>query len=230
MLSCQKETETDCVWDYPVKPGTDEWVNLDSYNERIKVCQIPDKILFCLSTEKLTDICLRYPFIYDVFAFNDWNAGLDNLFSTFNGIRELYKRTDVSKELLKRYQAKMHKISLFAETDSEPDEELFNLSICALEWLLARYTQMNEATIDNCKEILQNLVVGYETENLYESKRGGLYVCSSNLFARAHVIVKICQLCIEKIPQGHNNLIFSCNYNDIETTGAIDELSYELIK
>jgi hypothetical protein len=221
--------EKKLTWDYPVKPDMEEWKSLDHNQGKINACQIPEKILSSLTTIELTDICLRYPLIYDIFAFNDWNIGIDNLFNTFNGIRELYKRTDVSKELLKRYQIKMQKLTLLVETGSAPNEEFFNLSICALEWLLARYSQMNEVTIDNCKEVLQNLLIGFETENLYENKRGGLYL-PTNFFSRACVIKKMISGNLERIPEGNRNSVFTGQLSDIETAEMINELSYELIK
>ena len=84
--------EKKTVWDYPVKPGTEEWKKFTSNEEMVNACQIPEKILSTLSTEDLMELCLQYPLIYDVFAFENLNHGLDKLFDDFNGIRELYQR------------------------------------------------------------------------------------------------------------------------------------------
>ena len=46
------------AWDYPVKPGTEEWKSLKSHCEKISVCQIPNEILKNCSTEDLLEICL----------------------------------------------------------------------------------------------------------------------------------------------------------------------------
>jgi len=109
--------EKKLVWDYPVKRGTVEWKKLKSNEEKVNICQIPENILSSLSTENLTDICLQYPLLYDIFAFNDMNQGIDNLFNDFHGIRELFKREQVLKELLKRYQEKMQNLSFLDKTD-----------------------------------------------------------------------------------------------------------------
>jgi hypothetical protein len=89
------------TWDYPVKPGMEEWKKFESNEDMVNACQIPEKVLASLSTEELTDICLQYPLIADVFAFENLNEGLNKLFSDFNGI--LYKRADIASNLSKRY-------------------------------------------------------------------------------------------------------------------------------
>lgn len=37
-------------WDYPIKPGTEEWTNFKSGQEMLNACQIPENILKNLST------------------------------------------------------------------------------------------------------------------------------------------------------------------------------------
>ena len=111
------KSDNDCenarLWDYSVKPGMDEWAKFQSNEEMVYACQIPENILLCLSTEDLIDLCLRYPLLTDFFVFESLNTGLDKLFSDFNGIRELYKREDVSSSLLKRYNEKIQSFSHF---------------------------------------------------------------------------------------------------------------------
>jgi hypothetical protein len=130
--------EKKLAWDYPVKPGTEEWGKLDSNEAMVKACQIPEKILASLSTEELADICLLYPLLYDVFAFNDLNNGLDKLFSDFNGIRELYKREYLSGSLIKRYVQKVQNFSFLDEQVSDREKGYFIISVSALEVLLSR--------------------------------------------------------------------------------------------
>ena len=95
------------MWDYPVKPGTEEWKQSQSYEEKIKSCQIPEEVLTSLSTDDLTELCLRYPLLIDLFAFENINVGFNKMFSEFNGIRELYLRDGVLKNLKKKYDEKI---------------------------------------------------------------------------------------------------------------------------
>ena len=96
-------------------------------------------MLFRSSTNELIDICLRYPLLYDVFAFNNTDEGLDKLFSDFNGIRALYKRKDASDNLIKRYIQKIHSFSLLNENRSELEKGDFIVAVDMLELILSRF-------------------------------------------------------------------------------------------
>ena len=207
------------AWNYPMKPGMDEWKQLQSNESKVNACKIPDDILFCLSTEKLTDLCLQYPLFGDIFAFNFLDMGLNQLFINFNGIRELYKRKDVANYLIKRYMEKIQSLSL---QENEKLSTQFWYSIWGLDALLSRVEQQ-----ENLKEILRNLVVGYEAISVLDNNSRFLQY---NFFARAHVIIKICEQCLEEIPQGKNNAVFSPQGVSSETADIINQLSYQFIK
>lgn len=59
------------TWDFPVKPGTAEWKSLKDRYEQMKACQIPDDVLPSLSTEQMIELCLSYPLLIDILAFNN---------------------------------------------------------------------------------------------------------------------------------------------------------------
>jgi len=162
---------------------------------------------------------LQYPLLTDMFAFNTPDQGIDALFNDFNGIRELYKRNEVSKELLSWYNCQIRNCSLLKEKNfSDVEKRRFMGSISALEYLLSRVT-------DNYMDILKNLVAGYETKLKYPN-----YFCAGldhNLFARAHIIDNMCKQCFDDIPEkGH---LFAPIYLK-ETVDIINKLSYQLIK
>ena len=95
--------ESGVSWDFPVKPGSDKWKSLKNSYEKIKICQIPDNILFDLSTDHLIDICLEYPLLLDILAFNNILEGLSKYENDFNGFRELLNRYDAASVLLQKY-------------------------------------------------------------------------------------------------------------------------------
>jgi len=212
------------VWDYPVKPGTEEWKNT---KDRIKACQIPENILLSLSTEDLTELCLRYPFIDDFYYFNTIHQGIERLFDTFNGIRELYTREDVSKELLKHYQAKIQNISLLDKSTSRFERGLFIKSISVLEVLLSRCQSSNDVSKDNYREILQHLVAGYEKKIEYAEKFKGTGF-QTNFFSRAHIIQKISEQSMEGLSSKDRNSVLYSGMANEQSVRLIDELSYQL--
>ena len=99
-LNAQERKKT---WDYPVKPGMEEWQHFKSIDEMYKACQIPENILKTLDTESLAQICMDYPAPLVLIIYNSPQAGFSSFHSNFNGIRELFRRKDIGKYLLKKY-------------------------------------------------------------------------------------------------------------------------------
>jgi hypothetical protein len=91
-------------WDYPVKPGADAWKSLKNNAEKVQVCQIPGDVLATMNTKTLLNVCLDYPLLPDIFAFNNIKDGFGKFENDFNGFRELIKRDDAPKELLGLYK------------------------------------------------------------------------------------------------------------------------------
>ena len=217
------------VWDYPVKPGMEEWKKFHSYEERVNACQIPEEILFSLSTEDLTELCLRYPPLYCVFAFNNLNQGLDKLFKEFNGIRELYKRKDVSVCLIKQYTKNIRSFTFLNGKNSDIEKGYFIVSVDALEILLSRIDRQDNDEKDSLKEILQSLVTGYEEKLKYADyfKGSGF---QANFYSRSHVISKMNKSAFEQLPQNEKNSVLFSGMTDEQSINAINELSYQLIR
>jgi hypothetical protein len=92
---------TSDAYDYPVRPGTDEWKALDSTTARYEVCQIPEDTLKNMSTQGLVETVLDYPFFLNYTAYDDMQMGFDRLVENFNGLQELYTRRDSGTEVLK---------------------------------------------------------------------------------------------------------------------------------
>jgi len=217
------------IWDYPVKPGMEEWKQFNSNEAKVNACQIPEEALSSLSTEDLTDLCLRYPLLWDFYAFNSTNDGLDKLFRDFNGIRELYKREDVSIYLTRRYLEKIQSLSFLDDTNSSLEKGLFVIYVSVLEGLLSRIELQNRNK-ENLKEVLQTLVTGYEGKLNYVEYFMG-FGLQTNFYSRAHVIAKMEPSFVEQLPHREKNAaLYSGMVADEQTVSVIDELSYQLIK
>ena len=93
------------VYDYPIRPGTEEWKALYSFNDMLEACQIPENVLESMSTSALVETVLDYPLLSVYTAHNDWQQGFDMLVSNFNGLKELFNRRDAGSELLDKYIA-----------------------------------------------------------------------------------------------------------------------------
>ena len=96
-----KCTRKKLTWDYPVKPGMEEWSKFETIDAMYQACQIPDEILKKLDTESLVDICLKFP-AQPIFPFfNTPQEGFMSYYYNFNGIRELLNRKDAGQFLLR---------------------------------------------------------------------------------------------------------------------------------
>ncbi|MDR2969455.1 MAG: hypothetical protein LBV32_07620 [Tannerellaceae bacterium] len=101
VLSAQTEK---AAWDYPVKPGMEEWKKFQTGQEMLDACQIPAKILSKLTTEALVEICINYPMAFDYLAYNNEREAISFMIEHFNGLKELSRRTDGASDLLKAYK------------------------------------------------------------------------------------------------------------------------------
>lgn len=102
LFSCSKDESVNCIpltfpdaYEYPIKPGTEEWIKLVSRDERAQACMIPLDILETISTGGLFESLLNYPFILDYGAWEKMQVGFEKLKSENIGFAELYSREDL---------------------------------------------------------------------------------------------------------------------------------------
>ena len=92
----------DTSYEYPVVPGTPEWLSYATVIGRRKACQVPDEILEHMTTDALLQTVLDYPFLSDMYAFNTIEMGYEAVRKHCNSLREFENRPD-RLETLSRY-------------------------------------------------------------------------------------------------------------------------------
>ena len=220
--SCEKDSE----WDYPIKPGTKEWELLENHQAMVDVCQIPEHILKKINTNDLCALCLRYPLLYDVLVSDNYKDGLNKFFSDFNGIRELSKREENLVCLQKKYLTEIRSFKIKLDTGSDLDIGDLIMKISVAELLLGYSDFHKSAMKENQKKTLETLLSGYvEKKSIPESFQGTGF--TTNLFARAHIIIMI-DSALTEIFDG-STVLFS-GRADKDLINTIDSLSYKLIK
>ena len=100
----QQSSIADDAYNYPIKPGTEEWKALGGHDRMLESCQIPENILKNMSTKGLVETVLNYPLLFDMMAYNSIQFGYDQVVSKFNGLQELFNRKDAGIELFARYR------------------------------------------------------------------------------------------------------------------------------
>jgi hypothetical protein len=88
------------VYNFPVKPGTPEWGKLNSYQEMIEVCRVPEKLLSTMNTGDLLETCLNHPFKGNIYLYSSIGEGFQAMVNTFNVFEEIVKRDDIGSYLL----------------------------------------------------------------------------------------------------------------------------------
>jgi hypothetical protein len=87
------------VYDFPVKPDTEEWWQFETVEKRVEALQIPDEVLVKISTKGLLETCLEYPFLLSILHGDNCQHGFEGLMKQFNGFRELFKRKYASGKI-----------------------------------------------------------------------------------------------------------------------------------
>ena len=213
------------VWYYPIRWWIkDEWIggalSRDEY-------LIPENVLTSLSTDDLAELCVAYPPLVIFPIYEYWNYAIERMIDEFNGLEELFQRKGASDVLLKLYQNMLRNYSFQCNREQPGSdywlEAFFDGHVHCLELLLSCEFPHDDV---NYRKILQTLVVSYEelSKNYQE-----YYSIYANIFARAHLIIRINPKSIEKFPGKEKNSVFARGYCTQETLDIINELSYQLI-
>ena len=150
--------EVEKPYDFPVKPGTEQWAKLSSSKQMDEVCIIPDKVLINLSTKALLITCLNYPRIIDFFLANNLQSGFNLCSTRFNGLRNLLNRSDLSQVLLKSYPD----IDIQKKTMKGYDGNLSHLQIGFFELLIAQEKIINLFNEEEKKILISETAINLE--------------------------------------------------------------------
>jgi hypothetical protein len=122
-------------YQFPTRPGSDEWKKLNGTLERYEVLQIPDTILSNLVTSALIETCLTFPFLIEIHTTENPQVGFEHVFKRFNGLRELFEREDAGTKILDFYEMI---ISADIKTWSELDKGKFSMNLSYLELMISQ--------------------------------------------------------------------------------------------
>ncbi len=115
-------------YSYPIVPGTDEWKSI-SHSQRVASLQLAVDSLQNISTARLLETCLYYPFNIDIFALDDQIYSFNRVKEQFNGYSELYQRTDFVQQLICLYGSRNVAFVNQMEIDREQGHYAFDYHI-----------------------------------------------------------------------------------------------------
>jgi hypothetical protein len=150
--------QTNEPYNFPVKPGTEQWKNLQTHDEMLAVCQLPQSYLKQSTTAALVKTCLNYPMLLEFMAYNNFSSGIDTIISHFNGFQELLKRTDNARSLQDEY-AGMTTDAVVSGSKKQEEKGLYSFQIILLEHILCKEAVLQNNDARSQKE-LANLAYG----------------------------------------------------------------------
>ncbi len=144
------------TWDYPVKPGSEEWKALKNQKEKLDICQIPESILENISTISLLNLCFSYPLVYDVLAFNSIQTGMNEFKKNFNGINEFLQRKDAANLLVEKY-SKIQPRG-YDKNWNDIQKGYYSLEISIIELFLSQDEIINKMTLTEKQDLIKELL------------------------------------------------------------------------
>lgn len=180
------------IWDFPVKPGTEEWKELKNYQDRLNVYNIPDSLLKKIATEDLVKTCLNYPEFRLIMTRNSLQMGYDYLKSIFNGFGELEKRSNTGALLLDEYQK--FDPSNIKNYDTHLEKGGFSSKMRYIEILLAQKPILSKLDVKTKEKLIENCIFNYEKiEELTE------YYTTFNLLTPTLILGRILE--VDNLPE-----------------------------
>lgn len=148
--------DADDVYDYPIKPGTEEWKQLKNIPEAEEACQIPNNILSSISTKGLLITCMNYPLKISILASNNYKNGFESIMKTFNGAQELINRADIVPVLLDFYSEIDPKYYKIDRSISKQGENAFDYTF--IDMLITQDNILNKLTEENKISLLKDCI------------------------------------------------------------------------
>lgn len=141
-------------YSYPIFPGCDEWIDM-SYSQRLESLQIPSDTLKNISTSRLLETCLYYPFNIDALISDNYFIGFENVRMNFNGYEELFQRTSFIQDLIDLYDSR--DVFFIEQINDDYDCGQYSFDFMIMELMIFE-------CIDNANETQLEQIVALVTE------------------------------------------------------------------
>jgi hypothetical protein len=122
------------------------------------------EILENLTTNELLKVCLAYPLIHDIFAFNNIQDGFRKFENDYNGFKELLTRNDCQNELLKYYKELSPNAIPNSESIVQKGKYVFSISF--VELFISHPTVISKLNATQKNEIVQELLLKKKKKEL----------------------------------------------------------------
>lgn len=168
--------EVNNEYKFPINVDSEDWKNLNSHQEMIDACTIPENLIESLSTKELYELVIKYPLLIDMFAYDSENEGFDVIRGYFNGLEALLNREDIVNTLLDAYSN--------IELSSKDQDNFETLSKTQfLELMMTDENIVNKMSVtqkDRLSKLAYENYCKKQTNNLYTNCESKLYEYANN--------------------------------------------------
>ena len=147
------------AYDYPIKPGTAEWKELQTHQEKIKVCQIPEDTLKKLTPSDLLQTCINYPLISDMLAYDNLYEGSKRVIRNFNGLSEFLIRKNSYNALIRLYENS--KIENYDSNWTSNEKGRYTFKFIYFEMLLSQMHKTDDIDLLTRKKMISLCLRNY---------------------------------------------------------------------
>lgn len=209
-------------WDFPVKPGSKEWLNIADFEKRLALLDIPESILQNISTEELVNCCLSYPEFGLIYTRNDLQSGYNYIRSMFNGFRELETRPDAGKQLVKIYAG--YKPDGFNLSSSDVEIGEFMSKFAFIEILISQPEILNKLNPGDSHELLSLCSQKYKAKKQLQKYYGGIGLKTTALIVARQQAKKLVNV---KMKYGDQKVNAFVNSLSLENIDLMDDIIIE---
>ena len=230
-MQCNEGVCIEDKYEFPDISEMNDWERPNIIQERINCLQIPDACLKILSTKGLLETCLEFPYLSDIFFYNDYQTGFNALVHEFNGYSELLKRPDLINVLIEKYAGIGAEIPAI-RLQSDISLGRFSFRLFVLEFILAQ-----DIVVENfSKEQEKTLVLlSFENKEIINNNPD-IFNSSTHAVARnllyAKIVINDPCFEFESIEQKNEVLGFiqTPKYSNQQTADYIENYIYEKYK
>jgi hypothetical protein len=157
-------------YSYPYFPGCVEWEDMN-YSQRLDSLQIPLDTLENISTSRLLETCLYYPFNINVMLSDDYLIGFEKVRNNFNGYAELFLRSNFIQELIDLYDSR--DVFFIEEINDDYDCGQYSFDFMFLElYILESMDYATETQLNQIVSLVTTKKAQQESLEEYYSNKG----------------------------------------------------------
>ena len=178
-INCDFNPALTDAWVYPVLPGTQEWLDLETTEARWKACQIPDEKLVKMSNKVLIDAWLRFPFIDNLFSSNSVVRSMEYMIQNFAGLREFTGRSNAMDTLIAVYRLRHPSCTVNLNSI---DQGRYSLNLANIEYLIASDVMLAKLSMTGKKALVKDAFAVLEAKEKTGKTYYGDVVRGASLF------------------------------------------------